>query len=54
MPRATRVVRWIAGLVVDADSVHRIQETQAGLGFALWQSVQARLSKMEDGNDSLG
>ena len=41
-------------LVVDADSVHRIQETQAGLGFALWQSVQARLSKMEDGNDSLG
>jgi D-sedoheptulose 7-phosphate isomerase len=31
-------------LVVNADSVHRIQETQAALGFALWQSVQARLS----------
>lgn len=28
-------------LVVEADSVHRIQETQAALGFALWQSVQA-------------
>ena len=31
-------------LVVDADSVHRIQETQAALGFALWQAVQARVS----------
>ncbi len=30
-------------LVVNADSVHRIQETQAALGFALWQAVQARL-----------
>jgi D-sedoheptulose 7-phosphate isomerase len=30
-------------LVVDADSVHRIQETQAALGFALWKAVQARL-----------
>ncbi len=30
-------------LVVDDDSVHRIQETQAALGFALWQQVQARL-----------
>ena len=31
-------------LVVDADSVHRIQETQAALGFALWQAVQKRLA----------
>jgi D-sedoheptulose 7-phosphate isomerase len=31
-------------LVVDADSVHRIQETQAALGFALWQAVQARVA----------
>ena len=30
-------------LVVDADSVHRIQETQAALGFALWQAVQAHM-----------
>jgi D-sedoheptulose 7-phosphate isomerase len=29
-------------LVVDDDSVHRIQETQAALGFALWREVQAR------------
>lgn len=34
-------------LVVNADSVHRIQETQAALGFALWQEVQARMSNME-------
>lgn len=33
-------------LVVNADSVHRIQETQAALGFALWQAVQSRM--MED------
>ncbi len=32
-------------LVVDADSVHRIQETQAAIGFALWSAVQARLSQ---------
>jgi len=31
-------------LVVDADSVHRIQETQAALGFALWQAVQSRMA----------
>jgi D-sedoheptulose 7-phosphate isomerase len=31
-------------LVVDADSVHRIQETQAALGFALWQAVQLHMS----------
>lgn len=30
-------------LVVASDSVHRIQETQAALGFALWQAVQAEL-----------
>lgn len=35
-------------LVVEADSVHRIQETQAALGFALWQAVQACLSTAED------
>ena len=35
-------------LVVDADSVHRIQETQAALGFALWHSVQSRMSTMEE------
>ena len=26
-------------LVVDADSIHRIQEVQAALGFALWAAV---------------
>lgn len=31
-------------LVVRAQSVHRIQETQNALGFALWQAVQARFS----------
>ena len=30
-------------LVVDADSVHRIQETQAALACALWALVQERL-----------
>lgn len=30
-------------LIVDADSVHRIQETQAAIGFALWNAVQACL-----------
>jgi D-sedoheptulose 7-phosphate isomerase len=30
-------------LVVDDDSVHRIQESQAALGFALWREVQDRL-----------
>ena len=35
-------------LVVDDDSVHRIQETQAALGFALWQQVQARLCALEE------
>ncbi|HET9602071.1 MAG TPA: SIS domain-containing protein [Acidimicrobiales bacterium] len=30
-------------LVVRSDSVHRIQETQAGLGFSLWAAIQQRL-----------
>jgi D-sedoheptulose 7-phosphate isomerase len=30
-------------LVVEADSVHRIQETQAALGCALWEAVQHAL-----------
>ena len=30
-------------LVVHADSVHRIQEAQAALGFALWQRTQTAL-----------
>ena len=34
-------------LVVDADSVHRIQETQAAIGFALWLAVQAGLSRVD-------
>jgi D-sedoheptulose 7-phosphate isomerase len=34
-------------LVVNADSVHRIQETQAALGFTLWREVQARMSNSE-------
>lgn len=29
-------------LIVEADSIHRIQESQAALGFALWESVQSR------------
>lgn len=35
-------------LVVEADSVHRIQETQAALGFALWCAVQACLAAEEN------
>jgi D-sedoheptulose 7-phosphate isomerase len=30
--------------VVRSESVHRVQETQAALGFALWRAVQVRLS----------
>jgi D-sedoheptulose 7-phosphate isomerase len=33
-------------LVVNADSVHRIQESQAALGFELWRAVQARMSDL--------
>jgi D-sedoheptulose 7-phosphate isomerase len=32
-------------LVVRSDSVHRTQETQAALGFALWTAVHARLTE---------
>jgi D-sedoheptulose 7-phosphate isomerase len=35
-------------LVVRSDSVHRIQEAQAALGFALWAAVQAALG-VDDG-----
>jgi D-sedoheptulose 7-phosphate isomerase len=31
-------------LVVRSDSVHRVQETQAAVGFALWAAVQHHLS----------
>ena len=34
-------------LVVRDDSVHRIQETQAVLGFALWRAVQERVAGRE-------
>jgi D-sedoheptulose 7-phosphate isomerase len=33
-------------LVVADDSVHRIQETQAAIGFALWSAVQSHMSEM--------
>ena len=32
-------------LVVPSDSVHRIQETQAALGFALWSHVQSAIAE---------
>lgn len=32
-------------LVVESASVHRIQETQAVLGYALWRAVQTRLDR---------
>jgi hypothetical protein len=32
-------------LVVGSESVHRIQETQAALGFALWERVRAVLQR---------
>ena len=35
-------------LVVRSDSVHRVQETQAALGFALWTAVQSALG-VDDG-----
>ncbi len=31
-------------IVVAADSVHRVQETQAAIGYALWRAVQERLA----------
>jgi D-sedoheptulose 7-phosphate isomerase len=33
-------------LTVRADSIHRIQETQAALGFELWRRVQATLARL--------
>jgi D-sedoheptulose 7-phosphate isomerase len=32
-------------LVVQSDRVHRIQEAQAALGFALWTAVQHELAR---------
>jgi D-sedoheptulose 7-phosphate isomerase len=32
-------------LVVASDSVHRVQEVQAALSFALWEAVQAQLGR---------
>jgi D-sedoheptulose 7-phosphate isomerase len=34
-------------LLVEDDSVHRIQETQAAMGFAVWQKVQALFAAKE-------
>jgi D-sedoheptulose 7-phosphate isomerase len=34
-------------LVVRSDSVHRIQEAQSALSFALWSAVQDRLVATE-------
>ena len=34
-------------LTVAADSVHRIQETQAAVAFALWTAVQDRLDRLD-------
>jgi D-sedoheptulose 7-phosphate isomerase len=39
-------------LVVDDDSVHRIQEAQAALGFELWRQVQARLTAAKPAQSS--
>ncbi len=36
-------------LLVDDDSVHRIQEAQAALGFELWSQVQARCAVRRTG-----
>jgi D-sedoheptulose 7-phosphate isomerase len=36
-------------LVVESDSVHRIQETQAALAFALWTAVQVVLDEADRG-----
>lgn len=33
-------------LIVDSDSVHRIQETQAAMSFALWQAVQRHVEEV--------
>jgi D-sedoheptulose 7-phosphate isomerase len=36
-------------LVVAADSIHRIQEAQAALGFALWRAVEDRVGAPANG-----
>jgi D-sedoheptulose 7-phosphate isomerase len=41
-------------LVVRSESVHRIQETQDALMFALWQAVQRHLSDTPDAAETLG
>ncbi|MGH9073822.1 MAG: D-sedoheptulose-7-phosphate isomerase [Acidimicrobiales bacterium] len=41
-------------LVVRSDSVHRIQETQAALSFALWSKVQERLGQEPAGGGGHG
>ncbi|MGH9070671.1 MAG: D-sedoheptulose-7-phosphate isomerase [Acidimicrobiales bacterium] len=40
-------------LVVRSDSVHRIQETQAGLVSSLWARVQVRLGESQPGGEPL-
>ena len=34
-------------LVVRSDSIHRVQETQAALGFELWSAVQRRVEPVD-------
>jgi len=34
-------------LVVRSDSVHRVQETQAAVGFALWAEIQRRMGERD-------
>ncbi|HEY6473094.1 MAG TPA: SIS domain-containing protein [Acidimicrobiales bacterium] len=41
-------------LVVRSESVHRIQETQDALMFALWQAVQRHLGDAPDASETLG
>ncbi len=41
-------------IIVRADSVHRIQESQAATGYVLWQRVQAALATPNDGRDNEG
>jgi hypothetical protein len=41
-------------LVVCSESVHRIQETQDALMFALWQAVQRHLGLGPEAAASLG
>ncbi len=41
-------------LVVQSESVHRIQETQDALMFALWQAVQRHLGDVPEASETLG